>query len=377
MRSRGRAARLASVTLCELLDGRRRPSRRRAPARSRGRGSCRTAPPSPGSTCLATSTGPPSRRAASAAASGESMPRTTPPRAALVRRAVELDDDRAAELVGDARGLLGRGGSAPRRERHAEALEDERRLVLGERAAASPGGRDTSGTSRRLGDGRDGPHGARRFASASIASRGPRRSGTSSSRASSWNAPRRVGAVDGRHRAEDARVRSRSARERAQRQLAPLVVRRVAELRQVGLRDEDVERARLGHELERARVDELALVCDAPRVERVSGREVVRERGAQARRELGRERLERDPGRLRLVGEQRALAARLGDRRRCASRAASRLGRGSRASRRARGSPRPRPRRSAGAPPRTPASSRRARRCARAPRAPPPRSGRP
>ena len=100
--------------------------------------------------------------------------------------------------------------------------------------------------------------------------------------------------------------------ERAERELAPLVVPRVSELGQIGLRDQDVERARLGHELERARVDD-ALVRDGPGVERVAGREVVRELGPEPPGEVFRERLERDARGLGLVREQRALAARLRD----------------------------------------------------------------
>ena len=101
-------------------------------------------------------------------------------------------------------------------------------------------------------------------------------------------------------------------RERSERELAPLVVARVSELGQVGLRNEDVERPRLGHELERAGVHD-ALVRDGPGVERVPGREVVRELGPEPAGEVLRQRLERDSRGLGLVGEQRALAARLGD----------------------------------------------------------------
>ena len=56
---------------------------------------------------------------------------------------------------------------------------------------------------------------------------------------------RRIGAVNGRHRAEERLVVPRKARKRSQRELTPFVVRLVAELREVGLREEHVEVARL------------------------------------------------------------------------------------------------------------------------------------
>ena len=51
-----------------------------------------------------------------------------------MRGAVELDDDGEAQLVRRTRGVVGQGRAAARGERHPVALEDERRLVLGERA---------------------------------------------------------------------------------------------------------------------------------------------------------------------------------------------------------------------------------------------------
>ena len=52
---------------------------------------------------------------------------------------------------------------------------------------------------------------------------------------------RRIGAVNGRHCAEERLVVPRKARKRSQRELTPFVVRLVAELREVGLREEHVE----------------------------------------------------------------------------------------------------------------------------------------
>jgi hypothetical protein len=118
--------------------------------------------------------------------------------------------------------------------------------------------------------------------------------------------------VDGRPGDEDPGPVTQH-RERAERQLAPLVVPRVTELGQVGLRDENVERAGLSHQLERAGVDELSLI-DCPRVERVSGCEVVRKFGLEAGGELRRKRRERDSRGLGLVRKQGTLATGLGDR---------------------------------------------------------------
>ena len=123
---------------------------------------------------------------------------------------------------------------------------------------------------------------------------------------------RGIGAVHGRHRSEEAVPILGEARQGAKRQLAPLVVRPVAELREVRLGDEDVELARRGEQLERSRVD-LRLVGDAPGVEWIPGCEVVRERLRERLRELVGERLERNPGSRGLVCEQCALTARLRD----------------------------------------------------------------
>ena len=87
----------------------------------------------------------------------------------------------------------------------------------------------------------------------------------------------------------------------------------VAKLRQVGEREQHVVRAGLRQQLERPRVDDL-LVRHRPGVERVAGVEIVGELCLQCGGELGRQRLERDARRLGVVGEQRALATRLGDR---------------------------------------------------------------
>ena len=100
-----------------------------------------TSTSAPGSACRATSTGAPSRRAASAASLGRRDPEDHAALARLVRRAVELDDHGCTELLGCRRRFLGRGGAATRRERHAEALEDQRRLVLGQRSARRRAGR--------------------------------------------------------------------------------------------------------------------------------------------------------------------------------------------------------------------------------------------
>ena len=144
-------------------------------------------------------------------------------------------------------------------------------------------------------------------------SRGPRRRATSRSRASSWN--RRGGSAactvviavkrPSCSRASRARVRSVSSHH------SSFVRSRNWERSTWARRTSNSPDA--GEQLERPRVD-LRLVRDAPRVEGVSRREVVRERFGQRTRELVRERLERDPGSLRLVCEQRALSARLRDR---------------------------------------------------------------
>ncbi len=64
-------------------------------------------------------------------------------------------------------------------------------------------------------------------------------------------------------------------------------------------------------QLERARVDALRVV-HGPGVERVAGREVVGELGAQRVDERLGQRREREAGGLGVVGEERRLAARLG-----------------------------------------------------------------
>ena len=149
-------------------------------------------------------------------------------------------------------------------------------------------------------------------ASARIVSLGPRSSGRSSSRASAWSsrggselwidvkAGRHVGAV---HR----------VCERAHEQLAPHLARGVPELRQVDLREQDVERARLRHQLERGREHDLDLV-DRPGVERVPGRDEVRKPLSQLRASSSGSGSNGIAGSLGVVGEQRALAAGLRDR---------------------------------------------------------------
>ena len=113
------------------------------------------------------------------------------------------------------------------------------------------------------------------------------------------------------HGWEDVQARRRLG-ERLDDHEAPFVLLGAAELRLVGLRDDDVEGARAHEHLERSREDDLGLV-DRPGVERVAGREVVREAPDQLGGHCFGERLERHPGRLGLVGEKRALAARLRD----------------------------------------------------------------
>jgi hypothetical protein len=61
----------------------------------------------------------------------------------------------------------------------------------------------------------------------------------------SLEVPRWIGAVHRRHRTEQPFVPAGEPRERSQRELAPLVVRRIAELGQIGLRDQHVELAGL------------------------------------------------------------------------------------------------------------------------------------
>ena len=133
----------------------------------------------------------------------------------------------------------------------------------------------------------------------------------SSSRASSAMAARRIRDVDGGDGREDTRLVA-DARQRAHDQLAPGRLVGAAILGQIDLRQQYVVVARACEQLERARVDD-ALVVDRPAVERVLGSQEVRELRGERRRELRRERLERHPGCLAVIGEESALTAGLRD----------------------------------------------------------------
>ena len=148
--------------------------------------------------------------------------------------------------------------------------------------------------------------------------------------------------MHGRHGREDVRARRRRRRAPERSSSTTPLRRSPRKLRQVDLREQDVVGAGLRQQRERARIHD-RVVGDRPGVERVArGERSSGTRSRDADRELVRKRRERDACGLALVGEQRALAARLGDRRdpdpargACAVRAprASRRGRGSRSPR--------------------------------------------
>ncbi len=175
--------------------------------------------------------------------------------ARLVRETVDLDHDRESELRRQPRPLRGPAARRRGRERHAVALE--RRAPTRARSSAPPASsrsRDVRSLTRvgrrrrRAASGRRARAPASRRAGRAAAAR-------SSSRASSW---KRCGGsalctVDARR--EQIVLRPRGARAfAASARTSPRC--RVAELRQVGLPEQHVERARVGHQLQRAGVDD-------------------------------------------------------------------------------------------------------------------------
>ncbi len=193
----------------------------------------------PGSTWRATSTELPSLRAASSASAAEATPSTTPPPRALCAGPSSLTTTgppSSSKAAAASAGVDARRRSA---NGDAEAFENERRLVLGQRSRPDEEVGDV-GLRRGSRDGREGPPIRDAGDRAHRVARAAEKRHVELAR-KLLEPARRVGAVHGRHGAEDVSPLVPQASERSQRQLAPLVVRPVAELREIGLGEEDVE----------------------------------------------------------------------------------------------------------------------------------------
>ena len=229
---------------------------------------------------------------------------------ALVRWPVELDDDREAELSGRSSRLVRRGRALPGREGHAVALQHEARFVLGQRALGDQQAveRDRPGPLPFVDPGGTPADDARERAHsrARAAEQGQVEPARELLDPTGW-----VGTVHGGDGGEDRAAGGR-VRQAPDDRLDPSLLGLTSELGEVDLSEQDVERTRRGHQLERAREHPLGGV-DGPRVERVAGREVVRKLDRKCPGERFRKRLERQAGRLAAIGQESSLAAGLGD----------------------------------------------------------------
>ena len=233
-------------------------------------------------------------------------PQHDPSGAGLVRRPVELHDHRRAQLLGGGGRLVLGTGPQVRSERDTGARQQDRGLVLGQRAATR---RELADVRRGRSDGRpsrapagDAGEGERGFARAAEQRQVelPRELLD----AGGW-----IGRVNRDHGREDVSA-LRGGAERAHDHLAPALLALPPELREVDLGDDDVEGAGAHEDVERSWED-LVLVGHGPGVEGVAGREEVRERRRQRIGEVVWEHRQVESRGICGVGEERTLTTRL------------------------------------------------------------------